>query len=160
MKTMLIFALLLVVSGNAGAGTTRFGDWFVVRSDNGDQVAGTVKDGGTKLLGYRCYKSLNKCTHILDLDISCENGRRYPVLVNSDYHSLSMPAVCYNENGRSELLLPKFDSIHTILQKARVVGFAVPMNSGLFKVVRFSLDGSSEAMRDAEEVIGDSSTYK
>jgi hypothetical protein len=83
----------------------------------------------------------------------------YPVLVNSEHSALSMNTICSVNDGRSELILTEFDLIHEIIKKSGIIGIAVPMASGHFKVVRFSLNGSIKAMDYAEEKISDSSEY-
>jgi hypothetical protein len=141
------------------AAEVTFGDWSVVRADNGDMVAGTHQDNYSKVLIYRCFKSQKQCAHVVIVDVECDDGHSYPILVNSSHAALSMDAVCSVNDGRGELVLSEFDAVHEILQKADVVGFAVPMQSGQFKVVRFSLNGSARAMEHAERKLTDSSEY-
>ena len=57
------------------------------------------------------------------------------------------------EAEQHELILTNYDAIHHILMDGSYVGFAIPMSSGLFKVVRFSLLGSDKAMRKVEEEV-------
>lgn len=159
MKFYLAFIAALVLSGNAGAEEKHFGDWFVVRADNGDMVAGTQQDNFSKALVYRCFKDINKCAHVLIADIVCDDGYTYPVLVNSEHSALSMNTLCSVNESRSELILTEFDLIHEIIRKSDIVGIAVPMASGQFKVVRFSLSGSSKAMDYAEGKLVDSAEY-
>lgn len=159
MRVLFVIFAAFLVSSNAGAEEKWFGDWFVVRADNGDMVAGTQEDNFSKALVYRCFKALNKCAHVLIAGIVCEDGHTYPVLVNSEHSALSMDTLCSVNDGRSELVLTEFDLIHEIIKKASIVGFAVPMASGQFKVVRFSLNGSSKAIGDAEGKISDSAEY-
>jgi len=158
-KTAILLIAGLFLCSVAKAEEKRFGDWFVVRADNGDMVAGTQQDNFSKALVYRCFKELNKCAHVLIADIKCDDGYTYPVLVNSEHSALSMNTLCSDNDGKSELILTEFDQIHEIIQKSNVVGIAVPMASGQFKVVRFSLNGSSKAMSYAEGKLVDSAEY-
>jgi len=159
MRLVVTLIAALLLSSNAGAEEMQFGDWFVVRADNGDMVAATQQDNFSKALVYRCFKALNKCAHVLIADIVCEDGHTYPVLVNSEHSALSMNTLCSVNDGRSELILTEFDLIHKIIKKSSIIGIAVPMASGKFKVVRFSLSGSSKAMEYAEGKISDSAEY-
>jgi hypothetical protein len=159
MRLVLALIMVLLLSSNAGAEEKHFGDWIVVRADNGDMVAGTQQDNFSKALVYLCFKNLNKCAHVLIADIVCEDKNMYPVLVNSEHSALSMNTICSVNDGRSELILTEFDLIHEIIKKSGIIGIAVPMASGHFKVVRFSLNGSIKAMDYAEEKISDSSEY-
>lgn len=159
MRFVIMLIALLLLSSNVAAEKKRFGDWFVVRAEIGDMVAGTQQDNFSKALVYRCFKALNKCGHVLIADIECEDEHTYPVLVNSEYSALSMNTLCSVNDGRSELILTEFDLIHEIIKKSNIIGIAVPMASGHFKVVRFSLNGSSKAMDYAEGKLVDSAKY-
>ncbi len=152
------FALALFTS-LAQAEEVTFGDWTVVRADNGDLVALTGQDDFSKVLAYRCLKELDRCLHVLIADVQCEDGSVYPVLVNAEYSALSMNTLCSENDGRYELVLTEFDLIHEILLKSHVVGIAVPMASGKFKVVRFSLNGSTKAMTYAETMLKEGAEY-
>lgn len=162
MRAIIGIALLFVAGGVAQAQVQTFGDWSVVRSDNGDMVAATLENGTQYMLGYRCFKTLGQCAHVLVADIDCTDGQMYPVLVNSDYASLSMNALCENNKstGKAELVLSEFDSIHKIVEKGTIVGFSIPLANGLFKVVRFSLNGASQAMQYASDSVGAAATYQ
>lgn len=159
MKSAILLIAALFLCSVAQAEEKQFEDWFVVRADNGDMVAGTQQDNFSKALVYRCFKELNKCAHVLIADIECDDGHTYPVLVNSEHSALSMDTLCTDNEGESELILTEFDRIHKIIQKSNVIGIAVPMASGQFKVVRFSLKGSSKAMSYAEGKLVDSADY-
>ncbi len=162
MRAIVAVILVLLGVGIAQAQAQTFGDWAVVRSDNGDMVAATFENGTQYMLVYRCYKALGQCAHVLVADVDCTDGHIYPVLVNSDYSSLSMNALCDNNTstGKAELVLSEFDSIHKIIEKGTIVGFSIPMANGLFKVVRFSLNGASQAMQYASNSVGAAATYQ
>lgn len=155
MKNIIIL-LAMFCSVAVQAREKHFGDWIVVKADNGDMVAATVEDNGEKALVYRCFEGLGQCAHVLVADIECETDDEYPVLVNAEHAALSMDTVCSDD---SELVLTEFDQIHEILINSDVAGFAIPMASGQFKVVRFSLKGSERAMNAAEGGLRDSADY-
>lgn len=123
-----------------------FGEWIVVQSDDGDYIAATGRDDGKQMLAFRCFGQMQQCVHVLVADTRCNDGKTYPILVNSDHAALSMNTVCSENDGTYELLLNEYDAIHSILRESDVVGFAIPMASGEFKAVRFSMDGSVRAM--------------
>ena len=129
----------------------RFGSWAVIRASDGvDLIAITVNEAGSSV-GFRCFATSQECIHVLSANIICKDGDTQPVLINSDHSALSMNAVCSINGNNHELLLTNYDVIHEILKKGSHVGFAMPMESGQFKVVRFSLDGSGTAMDFVEE---------
>lgn len=159
MKSVIIMVVILFVSSIVYAEDKKFGDWFVVRADNGDMVAGTIQDNFSKALVYRCFKDFNKCAYTLIADIECTDGHTYPVLVNSELSALSMNTICSKNDDKYELLVTDIQQLHEIVKKSNVIGFAIPMASGEFKVIRFSLNGSSKAMDYAEGKLIDSAEY-
>ncbi|WP_303761181.1 hypothetical protein [Alcanivorax jadensis] len=129
----------------------RFGAWTVIRANDGiDLIATTANESGS-FIGFRCFAKSQECAHVLFADIECTDGGSNPILINSDYSALSMNAFCSKNGANYELLLTPYDDIHRILQKGNDVGFAIPMASGQFKVVRFSLNGSEKAMEYVKE---------
>lgn len=152
----LVFSVVISAAAYAGnavsANVATFGDWSVVRSSDGkDLIAGTLNQAGN-FIGFRCFSNTKKCVHALGADIICDDGDKYPILINSNTSSLSMEAIC-SKNGKTyELLLTKYDEIHEILLKSGNVGFAIPMENGNFQAVRFSLNGSDKAIKLVEDV--------
>lgn len=145
-----IFSGLYLTPGYAEIPSIDFDDWAVIRSSDGkDLLAVTANDAG-HAIAFRCFASTKNCIHAINVDVICDDGDKYPVLINSDLAALSMDAVCSKNGDRHELLLTKYDDIHTILLKGNDIGFAIPMGSGLFKVSRFSLKGSDKAMNLVE----------
>ncbi len=161
MKKVISFcAVLFFAASLAHAEGVQFGTWQVIQaSDSRDYIAVTGIDDYSKMLGYRCYADSQECAHILVADITCENEADTPLLINSDHSALAMNAICVDAGDSHELLLTDFENTHTILLEANVVGFAIPMESGQFKVIRFSLQGSRKAMEYVEKKIQDSAEY-
>lgn len=152
MRLISILLSLFLVTGSAALAQPRtFRDWQVVVSDDKrDLIAATSVDSD-KYLAYRCFGKTGKCVHVINLAAECNDGKSYPVLVNSSYSAVAMTCTC-SKNGSRYELVPEFDTIHPLLEKSNgYIGFALPMLSGQFKVVRFSLDGVREAMRLAEK---------
>lgn len=134
----------------ASAQTKTFGAWTVVPSnDKEDLIAATAVDDD-KYLAYRCFSASGKCAHIVNLAAECEDGKEYPVLINSSHAAAAITCTCSENDGQYELI-PDFDDFHELLTKSSgYIGFALPMVSGQFKVVRFSLSGAKDAMRTAQ----------
>jgi hypothetical protein len=150
-----IFSLLC--SLGAANGQTKYGDWFIVRADDGtgDVIAGTSTDGSAKeLLGYRCFAKSQKCMHILVANTACSEGNSYPMLINSVSGAYKVDGICSKVKNFDQLLLTPYDSIRTPIEKdGGLIGFAIPMESGAFKAVRFSLKGAKSATDAAERMI-------
>lgn len=147
----IIIAILLPITANAIDIVKSFGAWVVIKSDDSlDLIAVTANESGN-FIGFRCYSSNKKCIHVLSANTSCEDGAQYPILINSDYAAMSMDAICGKNGNTHELYLTKYDEIHDLLKKGNNIGFAIPMESGKFKAVRFSLGGSEKAMDYVEQ---------
>jgi len=144
-----IFALVMIgiiSTSHAVEIEETFGDWAIVRASDGVDLIAVNVNESSSFIGFRCFAKTQQCIHVLSADVGCEVGAEYPILVNSDYSAMSMNAVCGKNQEKFELYLTQYDNIHKILQKGNDIGFAIPMNSGRFKVVRFSLRGSEKAI--------------
>lgn len=155
-------SLVLYFAATATFAQTRtFQDWTVMISDDKQDLIAATSVDDDKFLAYRCFTKLGKCAHVFNLATQCENGKSYPVLVNSNYSALAMTCTC-SKNGTNYEFIPDFTEFHKILQNSSgYIGFALPMVSGQFKVVRFSLAGVRDAMALAERATNkDSAEYK
>lgn len=153
---VVLAAALGFCAGAVSADTGRFGDWVVVPATDGsgDTIAGTFTDGTSKFLGVRCFAATRQCLHVLTTGSRCENGNSYPLLLNGSTGAASIEGVCSLNDGRYELLLTPFDKVRTAINGTGVIGIAVPMESGAFSAVRFSLKGSTKALEYGETTLG------
>ena len=109
--------------------------------------AGTINSDG-RILGQSCYITDGSCFYFVDLGITCETDSQYPSLLNSGKGAVSASLVCGRklDNGNNVFRIPSFDDVNEIVLSADSVGFAVAIEAGRFKVVRFSLSGSTRAI--------------
>lgn len=142
--------VVFLVAATASAQTRTYRDWTVVISDDKQDLIAATGVDNDKYLAYRCFGKTGKCVHVFNLAAECQDGKSYPVLVNSSYSALAMTCAC-SKNGHRYELVPDFDQFHKILESSTgYIGLALPMVSGQFKVVRFSLAGVRDAMALAE----------
>jgi len=81
------------------------------------------------------------------LIIECEIDTAYPALVNSNKGAYNVTLKCAHENkGQTIFAVRDFDTIDGLVKEASHIGFVLPIENGQFKVVRFSLMGSSDAI--------------
>lgn len=152
----LLFLLALSLSAQSSAQQARtFQDWLSVpaRDGSGDRIAITSIDGNSKYLAVRCFVDSGLCASVVNAGTQCEVGGSYPILVNSSLGALSLTGLCTISDGRYELALSPYSDLREMLDSSGMIGFAVPLASGLFSAVRFSLRGSTAAVRDAENVL-------
>lgn len=151
----LVFALcaLSLSIGAAHAQRENIGDWMVMMADDGsgDTIAGTTIDDGEKYLAVRCFAENSNCIHVLVTGASCDEGSTYPLLLNGRDGAAHIEGICSVNDGTYEYLIKPFDAIRNALNGSGMVGVALPMESGAFKAVRFSLKGSTAAIKKGEE---------
>lgn len=143
----------LFSSSWAMAQSKTFEDWFVTKAKNGDTVAGVfVEDGSQqRFLGARCFVDTKSCLHILVTGTKCEDKMKIAILMNAKSGSALINATCSVNGSRHELLLSPYDSVRSGLTSGDMVGFAIPLESGSFRAVRFSLKGAVDALNYGEE---------
>lgn len=130
-----------------------FGEWSVISADDrsGDVIAVTGTESGKELLGYRCYLSDGKCRYVLLPNTRCVSGSEYPILINAPAGASSVTGHCTKGEVGDQLLLAPWESVESAIKGSRgQIGFAIPMESGAFRAVRFELRGGYEATQEAE----------
>jgi hypothetical protein len=152
MKRLFLTLISLLVAHTSLA-QSQFGDWFVISADDksGDVIAATGTDG-KELLGYRCFIADSVCRYVLLSNVTCDAGGRYPMLLNAEAGSALVTGHCHKNNATDQLLLQPYKPIEEALQAGGtgMLGFAIPMASGAFKAVRFSIKGGGSAILEAE----------
>lgn len=139
--------VLCAASPAASAETESFGNWMVGTIEGGEGFfAATVNDSNA-VLGQYCYLESGDCLWLLATSTNCEEGERYPVLVNADAGSAQLELVCRKMGKKPRYIFTNFDTIDkSIRNSAKYIGFAFPLQSGLFSVDRFLLDGAVESL--------------
>lgn len=165
MKKLLTAFFISVLSHAAhcqNATKETHGYWFSQFSSDASEAA-TVNDDGTTF-GLLC--RAEACQFYLKGSTTCQEGGSYPFLLNSDVGSTSVATQCQSfNNGKSTysdvVWFEETIKVASYLSKGELFGFAIPLNSGEFKVARFRLKGATEAIGRATNApsrkkIGDS----
>lgn len=122
--------------------TERYGDWSAQQLSDTAYMATTTNDAGS-LFGTLC--TATSCSAIINPKIECDPGGKYPALVNTPGGSFPTSLLC---EAVGEVLLYSFDltdNLTDAMSIGGVIGLAFPMESGEFKVSRFSLTGAARA---------------
>ncbi len=145
--TLLLSLTLSAASPASAADTENFGNWMVGTIEGGDGFfAATVNDSNA-VLGQYCYLESGDCLWLLATSTNCEDGERYPVLVNADGGSAQLELVCRKLGKKPRYIFTNFDAIDKAVRNSgKYIGFAFPLQSGLFSVDRFLLDGAVESL--------------
>lgn len=149
-RVTILLASLAVISSAYGQ---TFGNWMIVDADDGsgDVVAATGTEGSREVLGYRCFVSDGNCRYVLLARTKCENGGRYPMLLNAQAGSALVVGNCHKTTTSDQFLLQPWEPIQDALQNgAGLIGFAIPMESGAFRAIRFNVRGGAAAILEAE----------
>jgi hypothetical protein len=154
------FFLVLTASAlstaNAEPQSVAVKDWTVKLFDDGSSGAQTSNDSGSSF-GVYCTDEKN-CVAFLLASTDCDDSSKYPVLLNSTSGAMALATTCANistpgSKQRFALVFDDFSTVLNIALKDRMVGFSIPMANGAFKVTRFSLDGSNEAVTAMNKAI-------
>ena len=137
--------------------TSKDWHWDLTSSDDYAYAATVNSDG--RILGQYCYYSDKSCVYLVSLGIICETGAEYPSILNSNTGAADVRLICGDKyQGENVFIIKPFDDVDNIVMAANTVGFAVALEEGTFKVVRFSLSGSTHAikmMRLGAEILSD-----
>ncbi|GFO68196.1 hypothetical protein GMLC_17750 [Geomonas limicola] len=155
MKTLLALLLFVVCSLDGTASAQDVGNWSIDTKSTEYLYAATVNDSGG-LLGEFCFLKDNSCAWLLGMATACNQGASYPVLANSDAGAIQLQVYCDGqlENGLFRYVFTEFAAIDDLVKKSSKIGFAVPLQSDQFRVVRFLTKGAVPAltiMRGAAE---------
>jgi hypothetical protein len=146
-KLIFLSIFLFIISGYCFAEEQISKDWIWDLSEHDYAYAATGNREGS-VLGQFCYYSNGSCVYMVDLGIACQPDNEYPSILNSDAGVAEVRLVCSElSQGKYVFFVTPFDYVDNIVKQADNVGFAVAMEEGVFKVVRFSLSGSNHAIQ-------------
>ncbi|CAM3218935.1 hypothetical protein [Vibrio rarus] len=150
MKKMICLFLCLV-SANVLAEEKMYKDWFV-NTDRADYLYAITLNNSGNIFGKYCYLDSGQCLYLTGIDTNCTTGNKYPVLVNADSGAFNTFLHCGEKIGeQSVLVFDNFDVIETAAKESKKIGIAVPMESGHFKVSRFSMSGSAYSINTLDK---------
>lgn len=124
-----------------------YGAWLVNTTNDGAIFAATVDDS-ENILGQYCFIEEETCIWILGMSTACNEGEKYPVLINADTGAYQMSAYCSAQPKRNRYwyIFSEFGQIDTIVKKAMQINFAIPFQGDQFKGMKFDLNGSNDAI--------------
>ncbi len=154
--SIIVFSLTHLLVNDVHAAERRFGDWSVGTSeDEGATFAATMNDSGS-LFGEVCGIADKKCFWLLAYDVKCDLDdakARYPILANTDRGATHLTLECLgpmSDGGTYRYRIVEWSTLEAVLKDSSRVGFALPLASDQFRVLRFSNDGRAEAAATAE----------
>lgn len=131
-----------------------FGNWAVGRLDADEGFFAATINDSNGIFGQYCYIESDACIWLLVTDINCNEGSKYPALINADGGSEQLELICKKLDTKPRYIFTNFDRMENIINGSKTYfGIAFPLESGLFHVTRFLLDGSQEAIQDMRSKI-------
>lgn len=147
LRTYQLALLLILTSLTLPAIAQEFANWVTGAMDNNEGYFAASVNDSSSIFGQYCYNETGQCLWLLAVNINCEDGSRYPVLINGDGGSAQMEIVCKKLGDKPRYVFSNFDAINNSVKASKkYIGFAFPLESGLFEVNRFLLDGAPEAI--------------
>jgi hypothetical protein len=124
-------------------------NWTYGATGNGSAAASTASDSGTQLVVYCAAKK--QCYIFVRSDIGCDDGNKQIFLVNAESGAEPFTMTCTKLDipGSKSQFANSFDNFKEILNvilENHSIAIAIPLVSGMFQVVHFSLEGSNEAI--------------
>ena len=131
---------------------TTFDDWSISKMANG-MDAYTVNDSG-ELLGEFCYYKTTTCEWQIGIHTACNKGSDGDVLANSEASATPLEVKCEGQVPGMPLLyafvFTNWKLFESGITNSSRVGFAMPLASDQFTVIRFSLAGRTKAQQTME----------
>jgi hypothetical protein len=138
MKRFLAILLLL----SAISALAQPGQWsFSLSTDKDYYVALTTNDSNASLFK-ACFFDSKTCYWVIAGDTSCDAGTTTSVLINASQGAAMATLTCSPYQNFNRYILSNPDAMDDMAKAAGIIGFAIPLKSGQFKVYRFSLNGS------------------
>ena len=125
-----------------------YGDWTSDFRTPGMQFATTTGDGGA-ITGVACTTNSQICTAFVSTGVACEVGARVPLILNSAIGAFPVTAECVRTGSQEVLVANEFDQMLRAYESGGEIGFAMPLESGRFRIFRFSTIGAVAAVKEA-----------
>ena len=145
MKKVILSILMLLSTSVMAGEKVAYQNWIVDMS-GATTEAYTANDSKSSF-GVFCAE--DKCLFYLHQALQCQPGAKYSVLMNSATISTALSMQCTQIGGNLFQILDPFDAVLNAVKAGDTIGFAVALQSGAFGVTRFSLAGSTDAIRRA-----------
>jgi hypothetical protein len=122
--------------------------WHVDKSLSGFQIAKVVNSGNSAA-GIICNLTNEACDAYLTTDVGCEEDEKIPLMINSSIGAFQITAKCMIFSQIKLLVIVEFDNAIQAFESGGEIGFAMPMISGQFRVIRFGTVGAKVAINSA-----------
>lgn len=126
----------------------QIGDWYFKDSIEGIQIANTVNTSELAA-GVLCALTTGTCSAYIATTTGCSEGGLYPMMINSAVGAFLISSKCTEISGDRFLVIQEFPETRAAFESGGEVGFVLPLESGQFRVMRFSTKGATAAINKA-----------
>jgi hypothetical protein len=123
------------------------GDWAVNFSIADMRIASTTNSAGATA-GVACFVKRSECQAYIAPNFTCAQNAMVPMMINSAVGAYPLITRCEHIDELHLLVIDEFDSAIEAFQSGGEIGFALPMQSGEFRVLRFSTIGATLAVKE------------
>lgn len=141
-----LVGLSIFMSTVAFAQTTTYGRWRADLSNSPTLTEAATTNESGSLFGFICLISENRCTYYFSAHTTCVPGVASTILINTDTGALTSTTACIKVQGNYYSSIQDTTGLHNAVMSSQTIGIAIPMESGQFKVIRFSLSGANSAI--------------
>jgi len=153
-QLLLFIALLTVTISAFSKQVFRSKDWTVVYESNYQEAFTSNKSRSS--IGVFCVVSSSNCFYYLETRLRCKKKEEIPALISADIGAYSDTLICTpirtKRGVKYVYVFSNYNVIMRALVKGMRIGVVVPTETGRFKVSRFSLRGSQNAINAARTI--------
>lgn len=143
-----LFLFVIFISNFHGAiAGEKYGDWNFDDSVEDYHFANTARGG--KVTGVICNLASKSCNAYLGTGDTCTVKSEIPVMINSSVGAALATGTCIAFGDKYYIEFKELTSINETFESGGEIGFAVPLDGGNFKSIRFSTKGAVPAIRRA-----------
>lgn len=146
----LFFVAVAFACGTAQA-QQMVGDWIVSSMEGGHFAASKNDSGG--FFGKYCYTSTDTCYWLMSSTLNCKEGAQIPVLVNASSGAATVKVGCVPVGGTPRYVFLDHDLMDQLTTEGQQIGFALPTESGQFRVTRFNINRTPAALSALRQLI-------
>lgn len=127
------------------AQTTWYGDWQADLGASSTITEAFTTNQSGSIFGFICSASVNRCMYYISTHTTCDLGSTSTILISTDAGALTSTITCTKFGDNYYNAIQNTNDLNSGIAMSMNLGIAMPMKSGEFKVVRFSLVGAKAA---------------
>lgn len=149
-KFIFLLALAVITARPAlSAEPQQVGSWWIGVSDEGGPYMFVANDSGS-YFGKWCDAEVGSCFWMLVTKTSCEPEAKAPLLINAEKFALAPTSTCagnvtINNDTVYRSVIHEPDNLDRAVLDGTSIAFAVAIEGGQFRVIRFTYSRFAEA---------------